>query len=263
MSTISSPRMSMASIRSPTPGSLPRPSSDALRATSPSASIRTASPSVAQRRNRVALRDYYNLQAARGPSSQIDRTTSTTRPSDVSAPTDLDNPDFNAEAYVAHLLATSSLSTIIKAESSLITDVRSLDGERKALVYDNYSKLIKAVETIGKMRSSQPTTVTSTLGPAVDYVTETAMNLVLPLLAKQDDAASRQRETVRWVLGTPARLEALIAAGEQQGAEEDWKEIKDLLDKWKDVKGVEELKARCEGIMSESKPEESTSKDDE
>ena len=31
-------------------------------------------------------------------------------------------------------------------------DIKGLDGERKALVYDNYSKLIAATETIGKVR---------------------------------------------------------------------------------------------------------------
>lgn len=30
-------------------------------------------------------------------------------------------------------------------------DIRSLDGEKKALVYDNYSKLITATDTIRKV----------------------------------------------------------------------------------------------------------------
>lgn len=30
-------------------------------------------------------------------------------------------------------------------------EIKGLDGERKALVYDNYSKLISATETIGKV----------------------------------------------------------------------------------------------------------------
>lgn len=34
------------------------------------------------------------------------------------------------------------------------TEIRSLDGERKALVYDNYSKLIAATDTIRKVRHS-------------------------------------------------------------------------------------------------------------
>ncbi|KAI5287656.1 hypothetical protein KEM54_005837 [Ascosphaera aggregata] len=259
MSSVSSPRMSMASVRSPTPGSLPRPSSDIRRGTSPSASTRTASPSVTQRRNRVALRDYYNLQANRIPSSLPDRTTSTTTTttglSDSHASTDLDNPDFNAQAYVSHLLATSSLSTIIKAESSLITDVRTLDGERKALVYDNYSKLIKAVETIGKMRSSQPAAVTSTLSPAIDHVTETATNLIKDkndssiLPEKHDSGLFRQKETVRWVLDTPGRLECLVKEAKHLEAKADWEEIQMLLEKWKGVKGVEELGNRCRDIM--------------
>lgn len=32
-------------------------------------------------------------------------------------------------------------------------EIKGLDGERKALVYDNYSKLITATETIGKVSS--------------------------------------------------------------------------------------------------------------
>ena len=35
--------------------------------------------------------------------------------------------------------------------ASICVDIRSLDGERKALVYDNYSKLIVATETIKKV----------------------------------------------------------------------------------------------------------------
>lgn len=33
---------------------------------------------------------------------------------------------------------------------TVLLDIRGLDGERKALVYDNYSKLIAATDTIRK-----------------------------------------------------------------------------------------------------------------
>ncbi len=33
------------------------------------------------------------------------------------------------------------------------SEIRGLDGERKALVYDNYSKLITATDTIHKVRA--------------------------------------------------------------------------------------------------------------
>ena len=34
-----------------------------------------------------------------------------------------------------------------------VLEIKGLDGERKALVYDNYSKLIAATDTIRKVRS--------------------------------------------------------------------------------------------------------------
>ncbi|KAI5299617.1 hypothetical protein KEM55_001951, partial [Ascosphaera atra] len=238
----------MASVRSPTPSSIPRQSTDTLRASNSSTpKLRAASPGVAQRRNRAALRDYYNLQASRGPSSQLERPTNTGQA--LSTPTDLDNADFDPEAYVSHLLATSSLVTILKAQSSLITDVRTLDGERKALVYDNYSKLIKAVETIGKMRASieekdQPTMITKTLNPAIDYVTETATNLINERGGSfargsdgEDEDEAKKKATVRWVLDTPRRLRSMKDAGQHGEAEEDWNEIKAVLEKWEGVKG--------------------------
>lgn len=40
----------------------------------------------------------------------------------------------------------------MRVEAGLLRDIRGFDGERKALVYDNYSKLIGATETIRKVR---------------------------------------------------------------------------------------------------------------
>ena len=51
-----------------------------------------------------------------------------------------------------NLLKNEGLAKIMRVESELLSDVRGLDGERKALVYDNYSKLIDATETIGRVR---------------------------------------------------------------------------------------------------------------
>ncbi|OJJ48632.1 hypothetical protein ASPZODRAFT_61732 [Penicilliopsis zonata CBS 506.65] len=284
MSTLSSPRPSIASSRahSPTPASSRRPSVDTLNTGTPT--TRAVSPSLRTHRNRTALRDYYNLKpgsspvsgsgAAAGRSRSIPRTTDA---GDLSSPsvltaaaaaagTELDNPEFDAEGYVSQLLATSSLSTVLKAENTLVGDIRTLDGERKALVYDNYSKLIRAVETIGKMRRSMdergtPLTMTKTLGPAISFVAETAGSLIRQgeeqrrrmKEAKVSQSSAEQgaadRETVRWVLATPARLRTLIAEGRREDAERDWTEIRALLDGWPGVGGVTELHDECMRIM--------------
>ena len=64
-----------------------------------------------------------------------------------------------------------------------------------------------------------------------------------------------EKETVKWVLGAPSRLEQLLADGKKEEADKDWAEVKNLLDKWEGVKGVAEVKGACEKTM-ETKEDE-------
>lgn len=285
MSTFSSPRPSIASSRahSPTPTSS-RPSLEALNTNVGPSLSASSTPSTARaispnpRRNRSALRDYYNLKPpgsdALSPgdarrSRSVPRNTDAgdiSNPSTLASGTELDNADFDPQRYVDHLLSTSSLNTILKAENTLVGDVRTLDGERKALVYDNYSKLIRAVETIGKMRRSMddrgaPLTMTKTLGPAIAFVAETAGGLIKEgeeqrqkIKEARGEAPSNkkaEKDTVRWVLSAPQRLKKLLSEEKREDAEKDWKEIQQLLDAWGQVKGVAEVREACEQVMSE------------
>lgn len=281
MSALSSPRPSIASSRahSPTPASSRRPSLDALNtsingslsAASTPSTARAVSPSLHPRRNRAALRDYYNLKPSEAQNARSRSVPRHTDAGDISSPsvvvagTELDSPDFDPQRYVNNLLATSSLSTILKAENTLVGDIRTLDGERKALVYDNYSKLIRAVETIGKMRQSMdergtPLTMTKTLGPAISFVAETASGLIHngeEIRGRMKDGGEpgadqdkkAEKETVRWVLEAPRRLERLVADGNREGVEKDWDEVRKLLEKWEGVKGVAEVRDACEKAM--------------
>ena len=154
--------------------------------------------------------------------------------------------------------------------SHFFEEIRGLDGERKALVYDNYSKLIAATDTIRKMRTNMdplaPTT--STLSPAISHIAETAASLSSSLLDKTalspnitpgitvQDTTNREdlkqkvsQETVRWVLDAPRRLRWLISDGKVEEAEADWAEVVALLDKWQSVQGVQELRIQCENII--------------
>lgn len=184
------------------------------------------------RRNRAALRDYYNLNA---PVEELDK------------------PGFDAEVYVRGLLAKEGVDGILKAESGLVSEIRSLDGEKKALVYDNYSSLLASTDTIRAMRVDTP--VTSTLAPAIAHIAEEAGRLKGKkggnMDGRDDGARLKQRETVRWVLGAAKRLEWLVKQGRREEAKEEWQEVEGLLRRWEGVKGVEEVKRECEGVMGE------------
>lgn len=265
MATITSPRPSITSTRSA--ASSRRPSLEI-----PGGSVRGTSPnpplgSTVQRRNRAALRDYYNLRPVhndpnspsgnRSPSPRPPSPTSHPLPSlNNGATPSLDSPDFDASSYINSLLQTTPLSEILATESSLISQIRNLDGERKALVYDNYSKLIRATETIGKMRGSMETMGESgvgmkTLGPAVGFVAETAGSILRDMEGVKGGRARKGKNLVKWVLDTPERLKELEQGGDEQEAERQWAVVKTLLDGWKakGVQGVEEVTAECEVIM--------------
>ncbi|KAL8944792.1 MAG: hypothetical protein Q9216_000214 [Gyalolechia sp. 2 TL-2023] len=256
MATITSPRQSSISSSSSR-----RPSLDTLTRS------QATSPARPPRRNKTALRDYYNLKAAApvdASSGQQHEETDNTLPEIKSS--ELDAPGFDAEAYVRNVLSRESLQGLLKIESGLINEIRGLDGEKKALVYDNYSKLITATDTIRKMRTNMDPLIptTSTLSPAISHIAETAASLAESLQGRsvegektreeEDDAFAkkqRQRETVKWVLGASNRLKSLLDKGRRSEAEADWKEVQGLLEKWRGVQGADEVNEQCLKVMGE------------
>lgn len=155
MSTIASPRepprrtpnsstrpsleISRSAVASPVLGQ----SSSASFPTSPALGAQQLQQPVPKRANRAALREYYNLRAS---APRIDLP-------DSEVPTsDIDAEDFDAEDYVTKVATRSSLEELLRLYTRVVGEVRALDAEKKALVYDNYSKLITATETIRKVR---------------------------------------------------------------------------------------------------------------
>ncbi|TGZ82758.1 hypothetical protein EX30DRAFT_140394 [Ascodesmis nigricans] len=184
----------------------------------------------------AALRNFYNLTPS----------TSTPTP----------------ESHIATLLSNSSITQLLNTENALIEEMRSLDAERKALVYDNYSKLIAATETIRRMTSTAlPGAVSSggagggttggTLGPAVAHIEEVAGTI----LRDGEREIQRMRvgkegkgRVVRWVLDAPELVERLRKEGREEDAGRVWKRLKEILGVWekKGVEGVEEVRRRGE-----------------
>ncbi|TDZ21774.1 Vacuolar protein sorting-associated protein 51-like protein [Colletotrichum orbiculare MAFF 240422] len=213
-----------------TPTSSARPSLDAPRslASSPNpGSANLGPPPVggpSKRANRAALREYYNLKKAGGTPS-LEVTDDSDRVAEYSEvpPSELDAAEFDAEA--------------------------ALDAEKKALVYDNYSKLISATETIRKMRANMDplNPMASTLDPAIagiyaqaSSIREELRNKVAPPDSKErldGDAAARKRRTrqlAQEVLAMPERLRGLVKEGKLEEAKTEWELPRRLLEVWKE-----------------------------
>ena len=163
MSTIASPRrllsgtpnssarpsleISRSAVTSPVPGSSNNSNGGffaaaaAAAASSPSAQP-LSSTSSGKRSNRVALREYYNLQRML-PRIEV--------PDSEVPLSDFDRPDFDADEFARTAVAQSGLEELLRLYTKVLGEVRALDAEKKALVYDNYNKLIDATDTIRKV----------------------------------------------------------------------------------------------------------------
>lgn len=167
MSTIASPRDPSATFRRTnssqavgTPTSSARQSLDIPRsATSSPNPAAGPLPPPNKRNNRAALREYYNLKptsaSATPPLLEVTDTDSVGDPVEASysevPPSEIDADGFNPDIYVRVKLKDSSLEELLKTYTRILGEIRALDAEKKALVYDNYSKLITATETIRKV----------------------------------------------------------------------------------------------------------------
>jgi hypothetical protein len=240
------------------------------------------------RRNRAALRDYYNIKASAAGEAPDAQPVTSTRGLSTEAQTalsDLDKEGFDAGDYVRRLLEREGLEGVLKVENELVGEIRGLDGDRKALVYDNYSKLISATDTIRKvckcfsfesifisalslsslmcfivqMRTNMDplTPTTSTLAPAISHIAEIAATLSNDLAthvpAKKGADVWRQsseRQTVQWVLDAPDRLEQLLLDDREAEAHKDWDTVRALLENWKGVEGVDQIRTSCEKALN-------------
>jgi vacuolar protein sorting-associated protein 51 len=283
MATITSPRATSPSpsnaaritsppLASPTPSNTNTPSSSSidLPRTDPNPTA-TAATKTSQHRNRAALRDYYNLKAKPSPtgrsasiaSTTSDSTVTSAGPADGTSPllAQLDAEDFKAEAYIAQLLSSASLRDVLRTESALVSEIRTLDGERKALVYDNYSKLIKAVGTIGDMQRGMQKGRTGdggldgveALRGRMAGLEESVRSLGSEGTRMEDEEKTemrRERGVVKKVLEAPARIEELVRSGKREEAEMEWARTKRWLDAWYSVKGVDEVRTKCQEIIT-------------
>ena len=257
MSTIASPReTSVTGRRVPlisTPTSSSRPSLENPRSSEASPS-RGSSTQAQPRRNRAALREYYNLkrsqeEAVNDAASEVSSVHDYSEVQD----SELDREGFDGEAYVKSLLETQSLGELLRTYNGVLTDIRALDAEKKALVYDNYSKLIAAMETIRKMRANMEplNPMASTLDPAIASIYERAGKIQeelresMPEWQKKEVAMSeREREEVRRkkrlrevalrVLDTPEKMRELVEGGEEETAKKMWETTLRLLESWKE-----------------------------
>ncbi|KAK7965200.1 Vacuolar protein sorting-associated protein 51-like [Apiospora saccharicola] len=259
----SSTRASLDAPRSATTS--PNPNGTGSFASSPVSGARSSSTGPpATKRNRAALREYYNLQERKAaaaqqqvpppPSVEVTDPLGGQHEASEVPPSEMDAESFDADAYVKKALAESGMEDLLKLYTKTLGEIRALDAEKKALVYDNYSKLISATETIRKMRTNMDplNPMASTLDPAIAQIysqafsiRETLRGQVPPPNPDKKAAEEARLKKIRTkqlaleVLETPDKIRALVNEGRLEDARQAWKVPRKLLVTWKE-KGLGE-----------------------
>eukprot|EP00598_Pedospumella_elongata_P004802 CAMPEP_0184980700 /NCGR_PEP_ID=MMETSP1098-20130426/10625_1 /TAXON_ID=89044 /ORGANISM="Spumella elongata, Strain CCAP 955/1" /LENGTH=1140 /DNA_ID=CAMNT_0027504173 /DNA_START=24 /DNA_END=3442 /DNA_ORIENTATION=+ len=65
----------------------------------------------------------------------------------------IDDAGFQAQDFVKNMLVNEPFETLVKQDTEMVQEIRTLDGEMQKLVYDNYNKFITATETIKEMKN--------------------------------------------------------------------------------------------------------------
>lgn len=114
-------------------------------------------------------------------------------------------------------------------------------------MYDNYSKLIAATETIRRMRANMDplNPMAATLSPAIAAIYEQADKLTGELRGTigttgvetngtEDSVRAREVVLVKHVLDTPQRLKDMVSEGKADEAMTEWEKIWTLLKSWRE-----------------------------
>jgi vacuolar protein sorting-associated protein 51 len=98
---------------------------------------------------------------------------------------------------------------------------------------------------------------TSTLAPAISHIAETAASLSTELQSQNAGAQREQSKTesevelVTWILKSPYRLKSLIEAGQRREAAHQWSVIQKVLDRWKGVRGTDDVRSACQKVIQD------------
>lgn len=191
---------------------------------SPTKLRKSASSSATARRN--ALRDFYKLSQqpvtttttidAAGGNGTIDSTNST-----VEDTTAVD---------ISHLLqTTTSLRTLLRFENGLITEVRTLQNEKKSLVYNNYSKLIGCCNVLQKIKDID----VEPLESGLDLSEEITNGSLSPGAPRVTDVGRSNRAAMAWVQSSAIEtVRKLVDDGDMDNAQKYASKTITLIQRW-------------------------------
>lgn len=178
----------------------------------------------------------------------------------VPDPTDINSSSFQPEPFFQQLVNTNDLKELTRQQQKLQSELISLDNDLQNLVYDNYTKFIKASETVRSMKeglvdlTSQMKQLLASLGT----VSEEAGIIRNDLKENRDKISrlvgiSRLFERIDFISRLPIKLQAHVDIGNYEAAVDMWLSAEKVLETQNHFESFVKIREDCKKIIEEIK----------
>jgi len=196
------------------------------------------------------LSSYYGVEE--------DDTSETKSKPKTNVTSDIDAVGFDHNEYVRKKFATCEVHDLMKEDTKLIHDIKTLDSDMQMLVYENYNKFISATETIKRMKTNveamdeDMTAVTSKMKSII--TTTTRLDSTLTDKRSKIDKLARIRRLLtrlEFLSELPERLESMIEQGMYKQAIQLYNKTISVLTKQEQVLSFKKIKLKTENMMND------------
>ncbi|KAJ2082035.1 hypothetical protein H4R24_001894 [Coemansia sp. RSA 988] len=149
---------------------------------------------------------------------------------------DIDGSGFDAKKYLKKLLESQGVVGLLQADNQLVREVRQIDGAMKTMVYENYSRFIRATQAIQQMKrdADHMDAEMAKLTQRVDAIAikGTAVNDAFAQRRENIQRLSREHRALgglQFLFALPMQLNRLIGAARFVEAAQLWSRTRPLL----------------------------------
>ena len=173
---------------------------------------------------------------------------------------DIDHASFDPPAYVRRAVREDTLTQLLQADETLVSEVQELNNDMQNLVYENYNKFIDATDTIRKMKhqvegmESEIELLMKTM-ENVDTRAKDINSQLRPRRAKIENMVSLQRliKRLEFLFELPLRLKRSIELEAFSQAVKYYNMASGILEKYSDVASFGAIQVESKEIMSSLK----------
>ena len=175
-------------------------------------------------------------------------------------PMDINSSDFEAPKFFQSLVVSKDLSQLKREYTQLESDIQSLDVELQNMVYDNYTKFLKASEVVDSMTEGLQTLSSQMKGLVsdLDNIQKQTSEIRKELNPAQQNISrlvgiSRLLDRIDFISRLPSKLRFNVELNRYEHAVDMWLRAEKILESQTHYESFVKIREECKRIIEEIK----------